>query len=66
MIENCGSTLTFQHAPTPQAVLERGRRVALGKPLEVLTPQRLQKPFGVRAHYLTEPFDGAQILRFHL
>ena len=31
----------------------------------VLTPQRLQETFGVRAHYLTDPFDGAQILRFH-
>ena len=47
------------------AVLERGRLVALGAPLEVLTPQRLQETFGVRAHYLTDPFDGAQILRFH-
>ena len=46
------------------AILERGRLVALGKPLEVLTPQRLQDTFGVLAHYLTDPFDGAQILRF--
>ncbi|MBC3271139.1 MULTISPECIES: ABC transporter ATP-binding protein [Pseudomonas] len=47
------------------AVLERGRLVALGEPLQVLTPERLQTTFGVRAHYLTDPFDGAQILRFH-
>ena len=46
------------------AVLERGRLVALGEPLQVLTPERLQTTFGVRAHYLTDPFDGAQILRF--
>ncbi|KPH01862.1 histidinol phosphatase [Pseudomonas sp. RIT-PI-q] len=46
------------------AILERGRLVALGKPLEVLTPQRLQETFGVHAHYLIDPFDGAQILRF--
>jgi iron complex transport system ATP-binding protein len=46
------------------AVLERGRLVALGKPLEVLTPQRLLETFGVVAHYLTDPFDGAQVLRF--
>lgn len=46
------------------AVLERGRLVALGKPLDVLTPQRLRDTFGVHAHYLTDPFDGAQILRF--
>ncbi|WP_285408711.1 ABC transporter ATP-binding protein [Pseudomonas sp. FR229a] len=47
------------------AVLECGRLVALGEPLHVLTPERLQTTFGVRAHYLTDPFDGAQILRFH-
>lgn len=47
------------------AVLERGRLVALGEPLQVLTPQRLQTTFGVTARYLTDPFDGAQILRFH-
>lgn len=45
------------------AVLDRGRLVALGKPLEVLTPQCLQDTFGVQAHYLTDPFDGAPILR---
>ena len=45
------------------AILERGRLMALGKPLEVLTPQRLQAIFGVQAHYLIDPFDGAQILR---
>ena len=45
------------------AVLDRGQLVALGKPLEVLTPQRLQDTFGVQAHYLTDPFDGAPILR---
>jgi len=45
------------------AVLDRGRLVALGKPLQVLTPQRLHETFGVQAHYLTDPFDGAQILR---
>ena len=46
------------------AVLDRGRLVALGKPLEVLTPERLLSTFGVHAHYLTDPFDGARILRF--
>lgn len=45
------------------AVLERGRLVALGEPLHVLTPERLLTTFGVRAHYLTDPFDGAPILR---
>ena len=47
------------------AVLERGELVALGKPLEVLTPQRLLETFGVRARYLIDPFDGERILRFH-
>ncbi|WPC27204.1 ABC transporter ATP-binding protein [Pseudomonas moraviensis] len=47
------------------AVLEHGRLVAIGEPLHVLTPDRLQTTFGVRAHYLTDPFDGAPILRFH-
>lgn len=46
------------------AVLDRGRLVALGTPLEVLTPQRLRETFGVEAHYLIDPADGAQILRF--
>ena len=45
------------------AILERGRLVALGRPSEVLTPQRLHATFGVQAHYLIDPFDGAQILR---
>ena len=46
------------------AVLDKGRLVALGVPHEVLTPQRLLTTFGVHAHYLTDPFDGARILRF--
>ncbi|MBJ7220808.1 MULTISPECIES: ABC transporter ATP-binding protein [unclassified Brenneria] len=46
------------------AVLDRGRLVALGPPLEVLTPQCLLNTFGVRVHYLTDPFDGAVLLRF--
>jgi iron complex transport system ATP-binding protein len=46
------------------AVLDKGHLVALGKPLAVLTPERLLTTFGVQAHYLTDPFDGARILRF--
>ncbi|WDY56005.1 ABC transporter ATP-binding protein [Pseudomonas sp. PSKL.D1] len=46
------------------AVLDKGRLVALGTPLDVLTPDRLLSTFGVHAHYLTDPFDGARILRF--
>ncbi|WP_028694300.1 ABC transporter ATP-binding protein [Pseudomonas cremoricolorata] len=45
------------------AVLESGRLVALGAPLEVLTPARLLSTFGVHAHYLTDPYDGARVLR---
>ncbi|CRM11011.1 Iron(3+)-hydroxamate import ATP-binding protein FhuC [Pseudomonas sp. 31 R 17] len=45
------------------AVLDRGRLVALGTPLQVLTPERLHETFGVQGHYLTDPFDGAKILR---
>lgn len=46
------------------AVLENGRLVALGKPLDVLTPACLLSTFGVHAHLLTDPLDGAQVLRF--
>jgi len=46
------------------AILEKGRLVALGEPCTVLTPERLQNTFGVQAHYLVDPFDGAKILRF--
>ena len=45
-------------------IRDRGRLVALGKPFEVLTPERLLCTFGVHARYLTDPFDGARILRF--
>ncbi|EGH26156.1 iron ABC transporter ATP-binding protein, partial [Pseudomonas amygdali pv. mori str. 301020] len=45
------------------AVMEKGRLVALGAPVEVLTPERLLSTFGVVAHWLTDPFDGAKILR---
>jgi len=48
------------------AVLDQGRLVALGKPLDVLTPERLLSTFGVHGHYLTDPFDGARFLRFRV
>jgi len=48
------------------AVLDQGRLVALGKPLEVLTPERLLSTFGVHGHYLTDPFDGVRFLRFRV
>jgi iron complex transport system ATP-binding protein len=45
------------------AVMEHGALVALGSPFEVLTPERLLTTFGVQGHWLTDPFDGARILR---
>lgn len=45
------------------AVMDQGRLVALGSPREVLTPERLSETFGVLGHWLTDPFDGTQILR---
>jgi iron complex transport system ATP-binding protein len=45
------------------AVMDGGRLVALGSPFEVLTPERLHATFGVVGHWLTDPFDGARILR---
>ena len=48
------------------AVLDQGRLVALGRPLDVLTPERLLSTFGVHGHYLTDPFDGARFLRFRV
>jgi len=45
------------------ALLERGRLVALGKPLEVLTPQRLHDTFGVHGHFIDDPLDGSRYLR---
>jgi iron complex transport system ATP-binding protein len=46
-------------------VLHRGRLVALGRPWDVLTTELLRDVFGVRAAVLTDPADGARIIRFH-
>ncbi|EFH12670.1 ABC transporter ATP-binding protein [Pseudoroseomonas cervicalis] len=46
-------------------VLHQGRLVALGAPEAVLTPDLLRAVFGVRATVLTDPADGARLLRFH-
>ena len=45
-------------------VMSGGRLVALGPPAEVVTEQRLAETFDVRASFLTDPADGARIIRF--
>lgn len=45
------------------AVMDNGRLVALGSPFDVLTPELLGDVFGVRGHWLVDPFDGAKVLR---
>jgi iron complex transport system ATP-binding protein len=46
-------------------VLSCGRLVALGPPYDVLTVERLNEIFGVRASLVTDPADGARFFRFH-
>jgi iron complex transport system ATP-binding protein len=46
-------------------VLSGGRLVALGVPEEVLTIERINDVFGVRASIVTDPTDGARLFRFH-
>ncbi|MDU9006364.1 ABC transporter ATP-binding protein [Sedimentitalea todarodis] len=46
-------------------VMEAGRIVALGAPSEILTEARLRDTFGVCGHFMTDPFDGTAIIRFH-
>ncbi|CAH2601373.1 ferric citrate ABC transporter ATP binding subunit [Rhodovastum atsumiense] len=46
-------------------VMHRGHLVALGPPAEVLRASLLHDVFGVRASFLTDPADGARIIRFH-
>ncbi|MHA6195614.1 ABC transporter ATP-binding protein [Pseudomonas wadenswilerensis] len=45
------------------ALMDRGRLVALGAPLDVLTPQRLHDTFGVHGHFIEDPLDGSRYLR---
>jgi iron complex transport system ATP-binding protein len=47
------------------AVMSGGRLVACGRPRDVLTPDRLREIFRVNATLLTDPADGAALLRFH-
>jgi iron complex transport system ATP-binding protein len=46
-------------------VLAGGRLVALGAPEEVLTIERVDAVFGIRASIVTDPADGARLFRFH-
>lgn len=57
----------LNHAMTCDRVgiLDAGRLVALGTPDAVLTPDRLSGTFSVGANLLTDPADGARVLRFH-
>ncbi|MEE1925887.1 ABC transporter ATP-binding protein [Pseudomonas sp. 148P] len=45
------------------ALMDHGRLVALGAPLDVLTPQRLHDTFGVHGHFIEDPLDGSRYLR---
>jgi iron complex transport system ATP-binding protein len=47
------------------ALLQNGRLVTLGTPEDVLTCDRLAESFAVHASILTDPADGARVLRFH-
>jgi iron complex transport system ATP-binding protein len=46
------------------AVMDKGELIAIGEPAQVLTCELLRSTFGVEAHYLIDPHDGARILRF--
>ncbi len=46
-------------------VMRQGRLVTIGTPADVLTASLLSDVFGVRASFLTDPADGARIIRFH-
>lgn len=45
-------------------LMEGGVLAAVGTPEEVLTPARLDGAFAIRSNLLTDPADGARILRF--
>ncbi|MBP0438667.1 ABC transporter ATP-binding protein [Tianweitania sediminis] len=46
-------------------VMAGGRLVALGKPEDVLSVERVTAVFGVRASIITDPADGTRLFRFH-
>ncbi|MEM9635311.1 MAG: ABC transporter ATP-binding protein [Pseudomonadota bacterium] len=45
-------------------VLKGGELVASGAPEEILTEDLMSEVFGVRAHFLTDPFDQSKVIRF--
>lgn len=45
------------------AVMQNGRLVALGAPLQVLTPERLREVFGVEGRFVEDPEDGSRYLK---
>ena len=46
-------------------VMAGGRLLALGSPRDVLTVERINDVFGIRASIVTDPLDGAPLFRFH-
>ncbi|WP_372573946.1 ABC transporter ATP-binding protein [Ruegeria jejuensis] len=46
-------------------ILENGRLKASGTPKEILSEGMLREVFGVCAHFLTDPADQSQVIRFH-
>lgn len=45
-------------------MLDRGRVVASGSPGEVLTPERIERVYGVRADVVPHPDDGSPLIAF--
>ncbi|MBJ3777957.1 ABC transporter ATP-binding protein [Acuticoccus mangrovi] len=46
-------------------IMDGGRLVAVGPPREVLSTERIETTFAVRATICVDPSDGAHLLRFH-
>lgn len=57
----------LNHAPQCDrlAVMKQGRLRREGTPEELLTAHFLREVFGICAHPLIDPADGATVLRFH-
>ena len=46
-------------------VLQDGKLRAIGTPSEIMTETLLREVFGVCGHFLVDPADNAQVIRFH-